>query len=1493
MTKRAGGRLFVSSEQLYLTRLSGTALIRPSINLLRGTMGSRTLYLIIVMATCAAIADLISILSRCPGPCQLPGLYSPEWTYYHDLRVLKTCNETVIFETNLYNAFNDTKSHIGFRACTAQNSAPGDLNFVQVLSRQDKHDPVPEVQKRSNTVKSLSWGQIISNVDTASISSAFASLQRSLALNGNISSLFVSRRNVVIGFYAGPGIEIRSAAKVVDVFAHTTGPFQSRRAVQWCGNPDRSTNTQSFGLILDFYGDIPAIQTALANWSSGACLQGDQSGEAWWPASSPSILTTMSLSNSGIHKRRLLNGRATCKYIQAKPGDGCWALARRCGITEEQLESYNGGASFCDSMTIGQYVCCSSGSLPDFSPQPVDGKCYAYTIQAQDTCASVAEAHNIMKVAVIEDNNNQTWGWMGCSDLQIGQNICLSPGSPPFPVNIPNAVCGPQVNGTTPTSDPSTWSGLNPCLLNACCDIWGQCGITSEFCMANPADTKAPGTAQPGSNGCISNCGTDIVTSTAPDSFIRVGYFEAWNTERPCLNMWPQSIPAYYTHVHFAFANISSDYNVDISAVGDMFKQFKAKTGFKHILSFGGWSFSTSPETYPIFRQGVTPAQRQTFASNVAKFIMDNDIEGVDFDWEYPGAPDIPGIPPGHPDDGANYLDFLKRVRAVLPGQYSISIAAPASYWYLKGFPIAAISDVVDYIIYMTYDLHGQWDYGNPFSNPGCPEGSCLRSHINRTEIQQSLSMITKAGVPSRKIMVGLPLYGRSFKMSQPGCYTELCTFTGPDSGAIEGKCTDTAGYISNWEIQQILETPGNDAQQYFSNVAGDIVVYNGTQYISYMTTATYNSRLQWAQSLNFGGVSDWALDLETSYYGNGTEVGTGSGVVYVDPSIFTEPDATISCEPPCTFVLPPWTLSEATVITQPPITKTILRMYVAVHTLTSDVISTLYVSVTTVTTITLPPLTTDKIEFWNVEWTSADDTIIYFTSSVVFPPVVLTEIPGVITTDSRSTTLAGIIYTYSPGPYPEPSPIITPGPPPGPPPVGMKGFVHVAKGKPKRTCVSGCGSACKFNCKPGIDCLGICGCIGLGCPAGGLCIGPGCGSEPDDNDSKPSCSTAHTVTDCQVYCSNTDFGLSTTRTCYSTSCVTVEACSTTGFTTTSETTTFSCPWTTALISAIWRPDDPEGRPPVLGGGGEFGYVHITGASVRPPSPTPTNFINCGFHGQDPDQGLTAQYCVCSGSTFPVSTNTAFPGESCAYTKLPTKTTDISTLKETVTSGCEVCTYAGINVDCSTIEGCVQSTSTTTPAPATATVTPTADCAFWDKGWGWRFEVYNIAHWATDGGFKLHHEENGCGALTGWDWHSASPESYPFVYFNLPFWIKDGCVERAIVSAGGPKLGCKGHGLDIKGRGWRIGGAEGDETPNSSAIKETRAAMMIAASYKTPSSTPTYTYPVSLTSTPRYIPMTWDMSPVTPTSTFVSKEVNVLTTVALITTTSVNVPSKL
>jgi GH18 family chitinase len=81
----------------------------------------------------------------------------------------------------------------------------------------------------------------------------------------------------------------------------------------------------------------------------------------------------------------------------------------------------------------------------------------------------------------------------------------------------------------------------------------------------------------------------------------------------------------------------------------------------------------------------------------------------------------------------------LSVLRSKLGKDKSLSIAAPASFWYLKQFPIAGIAMIVDYIVYMTYDLHGQWDAANKWANPGCPSGSCLRNQVNLTETISAL----------------------------------------------------------------------------------------------------------------------------------------------------------------------------------------------------------------------------------------------------------------------------------------------------------------------------------------------------------------------------------------------------------------------------------------------------------------------------------------------------------------------------------------------------------------------------------------------------------------------------------------------------------------------------------------------------------------------------------------------------------------------------------
>lgn len=128
--------------------------------------------------------------------------------------------------------------------------------------------------------------------------------------------------------------------------------------------------------------------------------------------------------------------------------------------------------------------------------------------------------------------------------------------------------------------------------------------------------------------------------------------------------------------------------------------------------------------------------------------------------------------------------------------------------------------------------------------------------------------MITKAGVPSSKVIVGVTSYGRSFQMVDPSCTGPQCLFTGgPDggSGAAKGRCTDTAGYISNAEIKEIAGGPG--AKTWYDKESdSNMMTFNGDTWVAYMNEAVRSSRTNLYKGYNLGGTTNWAVDLDKFY---------------------------------------------------------------------------------------------------------------------------------------------------------------------------------------------------------------------------------------------------------------------------------------------------------------------------------------------------------------------------------------------------------------------------------------------------------------------------------------------------------------------------------------------------------------------------------------------------------------------------------------------------
>ncbi|KAH9231439.1 glycoside hydrolase family 18 protein [Colletotrichum gloeosporioides 23] len=818
-----------------------------------------------------SINALAPLRDLCPVTCLEAGSNPSNWTVVAEFNQLEACQRPMVLDFSVNIPVADKQQ---IRVC---NVFVNDFDYhsASALSSPKNETITRQVIPELAWTPATSGNEIGGRLVTQSVEHLRRYLANSRQTNDRIM-LFGTVSGTTAGVYVGADLVGSSVAgHLFDSFLnnlYVTGIADSKSSlVQVC---DDLTGNDIFGLIAVSSTDFGVVHDAVGRWSNGSCVNTSSYAKTIQlsatnvstikPEIPPNPTNGTTPNNSTVSVRGLLRPRADCRTVTVDDGDDCGKLVTRCGggLTAANFYKYNPDSKLCSTLQPGQRVCCTAGELPDIRPkQNADGSCHAYQIKQNDFCNKIATA-NGLTVKELETFNQDTWGWNGCDDGFWPDNwICLSKGTPSFPSSIANAQCGPQKPGTTMPSGSTSrdWAKLNPCPLNSCCNIWGQCGTTTDFCI--DTNTGPPGTAKKGTYGCISNCGMTIVQSGPPAQFIKLGYFEGFNLgSRDCLNMDATQVDPSFTHLHFAFGMISDKFEIyqENELAEFQFKQFKKIKGPKRIISFGGWVFSAEAPNYPIFRNGVKAENRNKLADNLVKYVVDNDLDGLDLDWEYPSAPDLPDIPAGDVSEAADYLRLLALLRSKLPKGKTLSIAAPASFWYLKQFPIKAMAELLDYIVYMTYDLHGQWDAGNQWASPGCPTGNCLRSHINRTETMGALTMITKAGVPSNKVLVGVSSYGRSFQMVDPSCTGPNCQFTGDraTSYARKGRCTQTGGYIANAELSEIGGRTWTDAE------SNSKIMVDGDLWVSYMDNDLKESRTQLYKRYNMGGTIDWAVDL-------------------------------------------------------------------------------------------------------------------------------------------------------------------------------------------------------------------------------------------------------------------------------------------------------------------------------------------------------------------------------------------------------------------------------------------------------------------------------------------------------------------------------------------------------------------------------------------------------------------------------------------------------
>ncbi|KAF5606321.1 glycoside hydrolase family 18 [Fusarium subglutinans] len=831
----------------------------------------------------------------CPPPCA--DYSNPHsWITYLSAERLERCKEPMLLQLSVSQPVDQPGSTVIIRSCTY---GPNSTNFMAASQSSVDNPKKSSKLYQGGSLRTaaacaidgepsdvqLLLDESGDKTDGSRVLKLLEGLRKFFELQDNCDEnfLFSYHQQTIAGIFIGNGLGKPTAKSAIEAISQKFRPGSSPSeltTIELCGGNRK--REQVFGISINAHGNLAEVQKQLMDWSEGKCalkpvslstkrisgvkmfdiigMKGFENTED--PPSTPTPEPTSRPQDvSPRFLGSLFSKRATCKHIQVVSGDSCAALAARCNIRGNDFLKYNPQKNLCSTLKENDYVCCSSGD--PFKPEPpkpsADGTCATHLIKDGDTCDSLARKAGVTIQDLEKFNKGRTWAWTDCKDLLLGYNMCLGPGNPPMPPPQEGAECGPLVPGTKrPTNKSVSIADLNPCPLKACCSNWGFCGVFPAHCTDNSPEGGGPGSKKKGfQTSCVSNCGNKIKQNSGPPSaFQRIGYYEAYGMNRDCLwlNAKDANTDGSYTHIHWAFASIDPNTWKPVIKEGKSqwadFKKLKAK----RIVSLGGWADSTEPGKYNIIRSAIIN-NRETFATNLAKFADEEGIDGIDIDWEYPGAPDIEvgGKPIGQKRDGLDYLRFLTVLRSKMNYNKLVSMAAPASYWYLKAFPIDKIAEVVDYIVYMTYDLHGQWDYGNPNAFDQCESGKCIRSHV------------TKAGVPNNKIFVGEASYGRSFHMAQDGCWKPNCEFTGSriKSDAAPGRCTKTGGYLAFAEIMELLRKGVSGMRAFYdSDSESDIMLYKG-DYISYMTPKTKDSRRDKWKGLNFAGSIDWAVDLQ------------------------------------------------------------------------------------------------------------------------------------------------------------------------------------------------------------------------------------------------------------------------------------------------------------------------------------------------------------------------------------------------------------------------------------------------------------------------------------------------------------------------------------------------------------------------------------------------------------------------------------------------------
>ncbi|TQN69136.1 Chitinase 1 [Colletotrichum shisoi] len=319
--------------------------------------------------------------------------------------------------------------------------------------------------------------------------------------------------------------------------------------------------------------------------------------------------------------------------------------------------------------------------------------------------------------------------------------------------------------------------------------------------------------------------------------WVNAVYYPNWRVYK---GQTPASLPvSAVTHVLYAFVQVNTDGSLRLiddwadtqilvdgttGCLSALANLKASRPNIRTLVSVGGGGGSAE---FPAL--AASPAARARFAKEIKSFCDKYQLNGVDIDWEHPSDA----------KQGQDYIALLSDVRRQMPaGKYLLTTALPPGQYVLRNIDLRRAAPLLDYLNLMCYDLTGPWtDVSGNHAQLMASKTLASNNPNLKIACADGISYVINNGVPSRKVLLGIPAYARTFPMAKgPG---------GPSKNSAEMDYCD----MSNDSVDKATVDTAAAAASY-------VDAKNG--FMTFDVPRTVAIKAQYAKSRALGGLFYW-----------------------------------------------------------------------------------------------------------------------------------------------------------------------------------------------------------------------------------------------------------------------------------------------------------------------------------------------------------------------------------------------------------------------------------------------------------------------------------------------------------------------------------------------------------------------------------------------------------------------------------------------------------